>query len=65
MFLQPIGSFTTIYKIDIGIDYTNNKLIEIYPNSSEGLNFITVDNVPVIFKTDSVFKSLSSISEQI
>ncbi|GAH56943.1 unnamed protein product, partial [marine sediment metagenome] len=62
VFLQPV-SYTAIYKVDVGRDYTNNKLSEIYPDSSKVLNFITVDYVSAIFKTDSVFKSLSNISE--
>lgn len=63
-FMQP-SSYLLTYQIKVNKNYSNDYLSELYPYYEEELNYISITNVPVIFKSEYVFKSLGSIDEGI
>ncbi len=62
IFLSPANYLLT-YQIEIEENYSNKNLSELYPNYEENLNYISLKNVPVIFKSEHIFKSLDGIAE--
>ena len=64
VFMQSANYLLT-YQIEVKENYSNNNLSELYPNYEKELNYISLTNVPVIFKSEYVFKSLDGIVEGI
>ncbi len=62
--LSPANYLLT-YQIEIKENYSNKNLSELYPNYEENVNYMSLENVPVIFKSENVFKSLDGITEDI
>jgi len=63
-FMQP-SSYLLTYQIKVNKNYSNGYLSELYPYYEEELNYISLTNFPVIFRSEYVFKSLGSIDEGI
>ena len=63
VFMQPTNYLLT-YIIEVNENYTNTKLSELYPNYEKELNYISLTNVPVIFKSEYGFESLDGISKE-
>jgi len=63
-FMQPT-SYLLTYQIEVKENYSNNYLSGLYPNYEKELNYISLTNVPVIFKSEYVFKSLDKINKDI
>jgi capsular polysaccharide biosynthesis protein len=63
-FLTP-SNYLLTYQIELNEQYNNNSLSELYPNYASELNHVSLANVPVIFKSVSVFKSLEGIDKDI
>jgi len=53
------------YQIEVKENYSNKNLPELYPDYEKELNYFTLVNVPVIFKSEYIFKSLDGIAEDI
>ena len=64
VFIQPANYLLT-YQIEVNENYSNKNLSELYPNYEKELNYILLVNVPVIFKSEYVFKSLNEIGKDI
>ena len=64
VFMQPV-SYLLTYQIEIKENYTNTNLSALYPNYEKELNYITLANIPVIFKSEDIFKSLDGIAKDI
>jgi uncharacterized protein involved in exopolysaccharide biosynthesis len=63
-FINPADYLLT-YQIELNEQYNNNSMSELYPNYEKELNHVSLTNVPVIFKSESVFKSLEGIDGSI
>jgi len=63
-FINPADYLLT-YQMEVKENYSNSYLSELYPNYEKELNYVSLTNVPVIFKSESVFKSLEGIDEGI
>ena len=63
VFMQP-ASYLLTYKIEVNENYYNKSLSELYPNYEKELNYISLINVPVIFKSEYGFESLDGISKE-
>jgi len=63
-FLTP-SNYLLTYQIELNEQYNNNTLSELYPNYASELNYVSLTNIPVIFKSGDVFKSLEGIDESI
>jgi len=63
-FLNP-ADYLLNYQMEVKENYSNNYLSGLYPNYEKELNFVSLTNVPVIFKSESVFKSLEGIDKDI
>ena len=64
VFIQPANYLLT-YQIEVNENYSDKNLSELYPNYEKELNYILLANVPVIFKSEYVFKSLNEIGKDI
>ena len=64
VFLKPV-SYLLTYQIELKGNYTNTNLSALYPNYEKELNYISLTNVPVIFKSEGIFKSLDGIDKDI
>jgi capsular polysaccharide biosynthesis protein len=64
VFIQPTNYLLT-YQIEVSKNYSNNDLSELYPNYEEELNYICLENVPVIFKSEYIFRSLNEIDKDV
>jgi len=64
VFLQP-ASYLLTYKIELKKNYINTKLSELYPAYENELNIISVENFPVVFKSEYIFRSLDGIDKYI
>jgi hypothetical protein len=64
VFLTPVKNLLT-YQIKLNDNYSNITLSELYPNYENKINFISIENFPVIFKSTDVFKSLDKIDPDI
>ena len=64
VFMQPINYLLT-YQIEIKENYSNKILSELYPNYEKELSYISLTNVPVLFKSEDIFKSLDGIAKDI
>ena len=63
VFIKPV-SYLLTYKIEVNENYYNKNLSEFYPNYEKELNYISLTNVPVIFKSEYGFESLDGISKE-
>jgi len=76
-FLTP-SNYLLTYQIELNEQYNNNTLSELYPNYASELNYfaypsnyenelnyVSLTNIPVIFKSEDVFKSLEGIDKSI
>lgn len=64
VFMQP-ASYLLTYKIELKKNYINTKLSELYPAYENELNIISIENFPVVFKSEGIFKSLGGIDKGI
>lgn len=64
VFMQPV-SYLLTYQIEVNENYFNKNLSELYPNYEKELNYISLTNVPVIFKSEDISKSLDGIDKDI
>jgi capsular polysaccharide biosynthesis protein len=62
VFLQPVNYILT-YQIELNKDYHNNTLSELYPNYEKDLNYLTLQNVPVLLKSEEVLKSVKDLNK--
>jgi len=71
-FLNP-DNYLLTYQMEVKQDYSNSYLSEfypeyekkLYPEYEKELNFISLADVPAIFKSSDVFKSLKNMGEDI
>jgi uncharacterized protein involved in exopolysaccharide biosynthesis len=64
VFLQPANHIVT-YQIEMKENYTNPSLNEYYPNYENELNYLSIENIPVIFISEKVFNSIRDIDTNI
>ena len=64
VFLQPVNYLLT-YQIEMKEDYSNVLLNELYPNYEKDINNLSLQSIPVIFKSEKVFRSVKDIEEEI
>ncbi len=64
VFMQPTNYLLT-YQIEVNENYSNENLCGLYPDYEKELNYISLENVPIIFKSENVFKSLDGIDKGI
>jgi len=62
VFLQPV-SYILTYQIELNKDYHNKTLSELYPNHEKDLNYLTLQNVPVLLKSEEVLKSVKDLNK--
>jgi len=63
VFIEPANYLLT-YQIEVNENYYNKNLSELYANYEKELNYISLANVPVIFKSEYGFESLDGISKE-
>ena len=63
VFIKPANYLLT-YQIEVNENYYNKNLSELYPNYEKKLNYISLTNVPVIFKSEYGFESLDGTSKE-
>jgi len=59
IFTKP-SNYIVTYQIKVNEEYKNNTLSEFYPNYAEELNFFTLSEIPTIFSSEEVFKSVNT-----
>ena len=64
IFLKPVNYLLT-YQIEVRENYSNKNLSELYPDYEKDLNYFTLVNVPVIFKSEQIFESVKNIGKEI
>ena len=64
VFLKPV-SYLLTYQIELKENYANTNLSALYPNYEKELNYITLVNIPFIFKSEDISKPLGGIDKDI
>jgi len=60
VFLQPVN-YTVTYQIKMKENYYNETLSELYPNHEKDLNCLSLQNIPVLFKSEEVLRSAKDL----
>lgn len=64
VFMQPTNYLLT-YQVKLNEDYSNNLLEKLYPNYIKDINYLSLQNIPVFFKSEKVFSSINRIDDEI
>lgn len=64
IFLKPVNYLLT-YQIGVRGNYSNKNLSELYPDYERDLNYLTLENVPVTFKSEQFSESVKNIDKEI
>jgi len=64
IFTKP-SNYMVTYQIKVNEEYGNDTLSKTYPDYTEELNFFTLSEIPTIFSSEEVFKSVNSLAEEI
>jgi LPS O-antigen subunit length determinant protein (WzzB/FepE family) len=64
VFLQPVN-YLLKYQIELKEDYHNETLSELYPNFENDLNYLSLENVPVLLKSEEVLRSVKGLDKDL
>lgn len=64
VFIQPANHILT-YQVKLNEDYSNHLLDELYPNHGKDINYLSLQNIPILFKSENVFRSVNNINDEI